>query len=248
MVARASGMALGEYMKKRIWNPLGITNMTFHIEQRPDLKKLMPEVSIRLGGACPVTLAVLDPNGKLEWGTQYLFDIHAVQKNDEGGTGIFGSAVDFHKVLKSITTGDGKLLGPEMCDELFKSQLSAEAQAHLGRINQKFTQSNGFAPNGREISCSLGGLVTLANVDGGRQKGTMFGGGASNTFWWADREAGIWFVPRLYPFLSYTSLTLIYSGFYGSNLLPTADLKSIALAKTFEAAMYARKKGLRSKL
>ena len=93
MIARATVMTLSEYMKTHIWEPLGITNMTFHLEQRPDMRKRMPEVSIRQGGAHPLFLSVADPNGKLQWGTNPYIDVDAIQEDDEGGTGLFGSAV-----------------------------------------------------------------------------------------------------------------------------------------------------------
>ena len=43
---------------------------------------------------------------------------------------------------------------------------------------------------------------------------------------------------RLLSFLA----DLMGSGFYGSNVLPLADPKSVGLAKVFEAAMYAAQK------
>jgi CubicO group peptidase (beta-lactamase class C family) len=196
MIARANGMTLSEYMKERIWEPLGITNMTFHPEQRPDLKERFPETSIRQGGAHPLFLTVKDPNGKLEWGINPYFDVNAIHEDDEGGTGGFGNAIDFHKVLYSITCSDRKLLGPEMCDELFKPQLSVEAQEHVKQVF-KFRDSEGivsFAQSGDQISFGLGGQVTLVDVEGRRRAGTMVGGGITNTLWWADRKGGIWFV------------------------------------------------------
>lgn len=53
-------------------------------------------------------------------GDKSYFDVNAIYEDDEGGSGCFGSIIDFHKVLRSITSGDGKLLGQEMSDELFK--------------------------------------------------------------------------------------------------------------------------------
>jgi len=121
MIARANGTSLSEYMKTHIWEPLDITNMTFHIELRPDMRKRMPEVSIRQGGSHPLFLTVANANGKLEWGINPCIDTDAIQEDDEGGTGLFTSAVDFHKVLHSIVSGDGKLLNAEMCDELIQA-------------------------------------------------------------------------------------------------------------------------------
>ena len=192
-------MTLSEYIKKNIWEPLGITNMTFHIEQRPDMRDRMLELSIRQGGFHPLFLTVADPNGKLEWGTNPWMDIDDIQEDDEGGFGIFGSAIDFHKVLQSIVAGDGKLLNHEMCDELFRPQLTKEAQEHAVKLYE-YRDKEGivsFAPSGKEISCSLSGMLNLKDVEGRRRAGTIMGGGITNTMWWADRSSGIWFVSHI---------------------------------------------------
>ena len=179
MIARATGISLSEYMKKHIWDPLGITNMTFHLEKRPDMRKRLPEVSIRQGGSHPLFFTVTDPIGKLEWGTNPYIDTDAILEDDEGGTGVFGSAVDFHKVLHSIVSGDGKLLNAEMCEELFRPQLTPQAQEHVVKLYE-YRDKEGlvsFAPSGKDITFSLSGMLNLADVEGRRRAGTMVGGG-----------------------------------------------------------------------
>jgi CubicO group peptidase (beta-lactamase class C family) len=188
MIARANGTSLSEYMKTHIWEPLGIKNMTFHIELRPDMRKRMPEVTIRQGGSHPLFLTVANANGKLEWGINPYIDTDAIQEDDEGGTGLFGSAGDFHKVLHSIVSGDGKLLNAEMNDELFKPQLTPEAQEHVVKLYE-YRDKEGlvsFAPSGKEISYALSGMLNLGDTQGRRRAGTMMGGGITNTLWWAD--------------------------------------------------------------
>jgi CubicO group peptidase (beta-lactamase class C family) len=106
MIARVNEMTLSQYMKKHIWDPLGITNMAFHFVQRADMKARMPELSIRQDDSYPLFLTAADPRGKLEWGTNLYFDMDAIQVDDEGGTGGFGSAAGSHKVLHSIVAGD----------------------------------------------------------------------------------------------------------------------------------------------
>jgi hypothetical protein len=103
-------------------------------------------------------------------------------------------------VLHSIVSGDGKLLNAEMCDELFKPQLTPEAQEHVVKLYE-YRDKEGlvsFAPSGKEISCALSGMLNLADAEGRRRAGTMMGGGITNTMWWADREAKIWYVERTF--------------------------------------------------
>jgi hypothetical protein len=107
-------------MKNYIWEPLGITTMTFHLGKRPGMKEGMPKARMRQGGTHLLFLTVRDPNGKLERGISPYFDVNEIYEDYEGYLGYFGSVVDFHKVLRSITSGEGTLLEQEMSDELFK--------------------------------------------------------------------------------------------------------------------------------
>jgi len=86
---------------------------------------------------------------------------------------------DFHKVLHSIVSGDGKLLKAEIIDELFKPQLTPEAQEHVVKLYEYRDEEGlvSFAPSGKEITFSLSGMLNLADVEGRRRAGTMVGGG-----------------------------------------------------------------------
>ena len=63
---RANDVSLGNYMKKNIWDPLGITNMTFHPEERPDMLQLLPAMTERQGGVNAFGTA-LGPAGALKF-------------------------------------------------------------------------------------------------------------------------------------------------------------------------------------
>jgi CubicO group peptidase (beta-lactamase class C family) len=64
MVERANNISLGKYMQKYIWGPLGIKNMTFHLEERPDMLERLPEMTERVGGMSIFTTAA-NPSAKL---------------------------------------------------------------------------------------------------------------------------------------------------------------------------------------
>jgi hypothetical protein len=66
-----------------------------------------------------------------------------------------------------------------MCDELFKAQLSPQAQEHMTKLYE-YRDKEGlvsFSPSGKEISFSLSGMLNLADVEGRRRAGTIVGGG-----------------------------------------------------------------------
>ncbi len=54
MVERVTGMSLGKYMQKNIWEPLGIKSMTFHLEERSDMRSRLMATSERIGGVHPM--------------------------------------------------------------------------------------------------------------------------------------------------------------------------------------------------
>jgi len=55
MTQRANGnISLEEYMKKNVWEPLGMVDTTFHLESRPDLRARLTDMGEREGGADPL--------------------------------------------------------------------------------------------------------------------------------------------------------------------------------------------------
>lgn len=106
--------------------------------------------------------------------------------NDSGGAGGYGSTVDYQKILHSITAGDGKLLGAEMLDELFRPQLTEGAQAQFNTflsIKELADVMTAGLPLDTKIGHALGGAVILEDLGGRRRKGTMNWAGLPNLFW-----------------------------------------------------------------
>ncbi|KAH7346744.1 beta-lactamase/transpeptidase-like protein [Rhexocercosporidium sp. MPI-PUGE-AT-0058] len=224
MIERANGMSLGKYMQKYIWDLLGIKNMTFHLEERPDMLRRRASTSERMGGIDPKFGTPADPSSKIQncadgcsiwWPDEGVLD-------DSGGAGAFGSIVDYQKILHSITAGDGKLLSKKMNDELFRPQLGDGSQKRLMALCT-FKEINDIdgatLPIGTQLNYALGGALCMEDMEGRRRKGTMYWAGLPNLYWFADRETGI-------------------SGIYGSQVLPPGDPKSSEMFKQFEMAMY----------
>ena len=103
-------ISLEEYMKAHIWEPLGIKDMTFHLEKREDLRQKFLHMSQR------------DPTtGKAIFTAQKTWDDPVPVAF--GGAGVYASMPDYMKALHSILKDDQKLLKPESIDELFRPQL-----------------------------------------------------------------------------------------------------------------------------
>lgn len=173
MVERANdGVKLGEYMRKHIWDSLGMTSTTFHLEDRPDVEARLPDMSARA------------PTGDLTYIPGHVMTHPA--RDDLGGAGSYSSAPDYIKILASLLRNDGKLLQQQTVDEMFKPQLSAQAKEMFQKVltvpeqNEQFT---GGMKIGTSVNWGLGGLLVEEDIEGGRKKGSMAWGGLPNLYW-----------------------------------------------------------------
>lgn len=133
MVERVTGMSLEAYMKKNLWDPLGIRDVTFHLSSRPDMQARFADMSRRSEDGKVVhadgLMVYVDENGN---------------EFEEciGGHGSFTTAEEYIKVLRAVLVcgaGGGKhgggILKKESVDELTKSQLSEASKKHLSLIH-----------------------------------------------------------------------------------------------------------------
>ena len=199
MVARANRCALEEYMRKNILDVLDMTDTSMYVGHNDIGKRLMPlttraKPEEALMDGCP-------PEAPL---TQLL------QPQDEfGGGGLFSTAEDWLKLLKSLLNDDGRLLQSESLDLLCEPSLSESAQtAYNNTIAVPASvplTAPGQPPTGaaqpKRWSCGLGGAVALEDSDEGFKAGWVRGGGAPNLKWWIDRRGGTcgFFATQLYP-------------------------------------------------
>lgn len=130
LIERATNQTLEAYMKQNLWEPLGITDVTFHLSQHPDLAARLADMSER------------DPDsGKCRPATSRPIYLDA-QGNEMvdclGGQGGFTCAKEYVKVLKAVLDCDvereGNVLKKASVDELFKPQLTEASKAALNAI------------------------------------------------------------------------------------------------------------------
>ena len=173
MVERANdGIKLGEYMRKHIWDPLGMKSTTFHLEDNPDVEARLPDMSART------------PTGDLMFTPGRMMPHPA--RDDLGGVGSYSSAPDYIQVLASILRNDGKLLQKGTVDEMFKPQLSPQAKEAfqkvltLPEVNYQLT---GGVKIGTSVKWGLGGFLVEEDTEGGRKKGSLAWSGLPNVYW-----------------------------------------------------------------
>src|SRR3954469_20231776 len=99
-------MKLGEYMKKNMFDPVGASDITFHLNERPDLQSRK------------VKLWERDNDGLKEvtdfWWPEPVVD-------DIGGGGIYANVLELLKIYLGVM--QGKLLRPETLELMFKPHL-----------------------------------------------------------------------------------------------------------------------------
>ena len=174
MVERVNGgMSLEDYMKANIWEPLGIRDMTFHLEKREDLRKRMPDMSIR------------DPEGSGR-------AIHKEGKTWDdpidaafGGAGAYSSAAEYMKILCTLLVDDGKVLTSSTLDEMFRPQLTELSRVSLMKLleNPDLNNQLGGLPLGTEKDYAVAGLLTVHDLKGSAKGGTLTWGGLPNLTW-----------------------------------------------------------------
>jgi len=220
MVARANSTTLTTYMEKNIFQPLGIENITFNLQFKPQMLPRHVDMSMRTGDVNAQFGTAIDSSAPLVFTPP--FDLAKSLEDESGGAGAFASLVDYSKILKSLSADDEKLLGPDTVEELFRPQLGGGPLEKFQELLTFKEMNNIMAGIGVGVNAnhSFGGAVIMEDIPGRRRMGTMTWAGMPNLYWWIDRAAGI-------------------SGVFGTQILPTGDEKAIELFREFENFVYA---------
>ncbi|KAH6843609.1 beta-lactamase/transpeptidase-like protein [Alternaria alternata] len=215
-VERISGLTLEEYMKKHLWRPLDITDVTFFPSTRPDLQARMADMSERT------------EEGKVKHSDSpmpYLDGEGKEVVDCMGGQGSFTCVGEYIKVLKGVLAcdegGEGKILSKASLEEFFKPQLSEGSREMLNAVVQDDMANNamGNTPKHLTKDYGLGGIIITSDAPDGRKAGTMHWGGYPNLIWWMDRKTGL-------------------CGIYGGQVVPPGDPKCAALTMKWEEGAY----------
>lgn len=168
LLNRVTGISLGEYMQKHIFDKLGMADTGLHPETLSHAAERSAPGSLR------------QPDGTVK---EFPLPFPATIEVESGGAGLFTTAADYARFLVGFLNGD--LLKTETMDEMFRDQLneiqkrSLQAQAD-GEEHMQFIPD---LPKGTKVTSGLGGLVSLEDAPGKRGKGSMSWSGAFNSRW-----------------------------------------------------------------
>jgi len=175
LIERVTGCSLEHFMTEKIFEPLGIKDITFYPDDHPEMKDRRADIS---------TLSEIgEPPAK----DAPEFDALFGGKDCLGGGGGYGSASDYFKFLHAVLQRSPKLLRPESYDELFKPQLNEQCKKAFNdylRSSPAHAQYLGMSlPSGIEKTWSFAGLICEQGQEGRMAKGTYFWGGVPSCTW-----------------------------------------------------------------
>ena len=166
-------------MIEHIWEPLGITDISFWPTDKPDMMDKAAHMSFRSR----------DVEGRVVHQGEAL-KIDGVE-DCFGGQGCFGSVSALFKILQSLLHDDGRLLRQETTRIMFEPQLSAEsrgAMEHVFRDPKLSRLFIGEFPEDVGLDWGIGGLLIRDDQKAWRRKGTLMWSGMPNLLWvrWLD--------------------------------------------------------------
>jgi CubicO group peptidase (beta-lactamase class C family) len=179
LISRLTGITLGAFMRKEIFDVLGCdANIGF---SRAEIEK----------SGTVVQCATVNKTGGL------VGHHNPDQQSERGGGGLFASAANYIKILADLIAPEPKVLRRETVELLFTPQLSGNKKALkdlsdssriFGAMAGPLTES--LSPSGMDHA--LGGMLVMEDSEAlGKTSGTMTWGGAFSSMWFANREQEI---------------------------------------------------------
>ena len=126
LIGRLNKQVLGSYMAENIFEPLGMTNTTFHPKDQPELMAKAMDTVVRTPEG---TLVPIPP--------MYREDA----ETDAGGIGLFSSLIDFTKIIEDLLRDEPILLKPSTRDQMFVPQFSPNGPQAEGMSAMSVSQN-----------------------------------------------------------------------------------------------------------
>ncbi len=191
-----TGQRLGEVFQKRIFEPLGISEMTFHINE-PIRSRLAAMHARQADGS----LEAMD------------FELPADPEVHFGGHGLYGTVGDYMKFIRMwLNDGagpNGRVLKPETVDMAVKRHLDPKLKVTmLPGVIPSLSNDAEFFP-GLPKSWSLPFMINDEAAPTGRPAGGQGWAGLANLFYWIDRRNGFggYWATQILPFGDPASFT-----------------------------------------
>ena len=189
VVEGITGQRLGEVFQSRIFEPLGITDMTFAIDDR---------IRARLAG-----MHARHPDGRLE---AMDFELPARPEVHFGGHGLYGTVGDYMKFIRMwLNDGagpNGRVLKADTVAMACRRHLDPRLKVTmLPGVIKTLSNDAEFFP-GQAKSWSLPFMINEEPAPTGRPAGAQGWAGLANLFYWVDRQNGLggYWATQILPF------------------------------------------------
>lgn len=193
VVEGIAGKRLGEVFAERVFQPLGMTDTSFELDDR---------LRSRLAG-----MHARGEDGSL---TPMEFELPSPPEVDMGGHGLYGTVGDYLRFLRMwLNDGRGEhgvVLRPETVQMAVQNHLGDLKVTALPGVIPSLSNDAEFFP-GMPKSWSLPFMINDEQAPTGRPAGALSWAGLANLFYWIDRDngcAGFW-ATQVFPFGDATS-------------------------------------------
>lgn len=161
-------MKLGEYMKRHIFDVVSANDITFHLDQREDLRARKAKNWQRVGQSLEEEKNPVMPNPVAE---------------GQGGGGLYATVNEMLKIYHGVLTE--KLLRPETIKIMFQPQLENNVGLDKPDEYPVFVRNAiwNAVPSDVSVSFGLGGLVNIAAVPERRGVNSLTWSGIPNCYW-----------------------------------------------------------------
>lgn len=205
IVERITGRRLGDVFRDEIFAPLGITTMTFEIEDR--VERTLAPIHAR------------NPDGSL---TPLDLKLPADPEVHMGGHGLYGTVPDYMRFIRMwLNDGmgeHGRVLKPETVRMAERNQIGDMKIGMLPGVDPTLSNDAEFFP-GLPKSWSFNFMVNDATAPTGRPAGALGWAGLANLFYWIDRKNGFggFWATQILPFgdpVSFSRYMAFETAFY----------------------------------
>ena len=199
MVEAVSGMRLGEYFSRNIFQPLGMFSTAF---------KMTPSMN-----ACLAKIHQRGEDGKL---TPTDIVIPQDPEFEMGGGGLYSTAGDYLKIVQMMLNS-GKANGRQILQPATVALMSKNAMGNIKVRNLKtavppLTNDAEFFP-GMPKNWGLSFMINEQPAPTGRSAGSLAWAGLANSYFWIDQSKGVGgvYLSQVLPFADVKSLPLFYA-------------------------------------
>jgi CubicO group peptidase (beta-lactamase class C family) len=183
-VEAASGETLDAYLRKNIFEPLGMSSTSF---------KLSDGQRERLSG-----MHARGEDGKL---AAMPFEIPQEPEFHMGGGGLYGTVQDYLKFVHCLLNDGAPLVSKKTFAEMSRNNIGDINVVALKTAIPPYSADADFFP-GIPCKWGLSFLINTATTPQGRSPGSLAWAGLANTFFWADpvKKIGGVFATQTLPF------------------------------------------------